>query len=86
MEQNIRTDKSGFTATALVSTLIAVLVVVLMGLILLSVILTQVGVYNDTFTYGTTIPTLVDLIPIFWVLGLAIAALAIVFIAVRQAM
>lgn len=81
--RSLRTDRWGFSASTLASALIGVLVVVILGLVLSPVVTDQVDAMNDT---GTSQDTLVDLIPVFWFLGLAIVAAAIVFIALRQAL
>ncbi len=59
-----------------VGKIIGVVIAVLVGLVLLPVILGAVGTAkNDTGTLGTGGVTVLGLVPIFFVLGLAIAAI-----------
>jgi len=78
-------DERGFSALAMVVTLVAVLVSVIIGFALLSTLLASVDAVNDTTSYatGSAIPGLVNLAPLFWVLGVVIAAVAIVFVALK---
>lgn len=78
----------GFEAVAMVGVLIAVLISVIIGFALLSTLLSSVDSVNDTTAYptGSAIPGLVNLAPLLWVLGVVIAAVAIVFVALRAGM
>lgn len=77
-------NRDGFSAVAMAGALIGVLIVVILGLVLTSVVLEQVDASNSTSS--TTLNSIIDLVPIFWFLGLAVTAVAIVFIALRQAL
>src|SRR3989337_3072442 len=80
-----RLDESGFNAMTMVVTLIAVLISVIIGFALFSTLNSSVGNVNDTADYptGSPVPGLVNLAPLFWVLGIVIAAVAIVFVALK---
>ena len=81
----LQKDERGFSALAMVVTLIAVLISVIIGFALLSTLLSSVDTVNDTTAYptGSAIPGLINLAPLFWVLGVVIAAVAIVFVALK---
>ena len=81
----LKKDERGFNTLTLVVTLIGVLIAVIIGFALLSTLLSSVDTVNDTTAYptGSAIPGLINLAPLFWVLGVVIAAVAIVFVALR---
>ena len=78
----------GFNAGHLVGALIGVLIAVIVGFALVSTLLNSVGTVNSTADYaaGSPIPGLVNLAPLFFILGIVIAAIAVVFVALRAGM
>lgn len=82
----LRKSQQGFQAHAVIAALIAVLIAVVFGLALVSTVLSSVNSVNSTAKYasGSPIPGIVNLIPLLFVLGIAIASVAIVFVALRS--
>lgn len=83
---NLRRDDRGLSAVQMVAALIAVLIAVIIGTALMSTVLSQIDTVNDTADYatGSPVPGLANLVPLFWILGIALAAVAIVFVALRS--
>lgn len=84
--QKLRKDQQGFQAHTVIAALIAVLIAVVFGLALVSTVLSSVASVNATADYaaGSPVPGIVNLIPLLFVLGIAIASVAIVFVALRS--
>ena len=81
-------NEKGFSASATIGALIAVLITVIIGFALVPTFLSSVDTVNDTDDYatGSAIPGLVNLAPLLFILGVVIAAIAIVFVALRTGM
>jgi len=81
-------DKNGFNPGAVVGALVGVLISVIIGFALVSTLLSSVDAVNDTNAYptGSPIPSLVNLAPLLFILGVVIATIAIVFVALRTGM
>ena len=84
----LRSDRNGFSSAQVVGALVGVLITVIIGFALVSTLLSSVDSVNDTTAYptGSAIPGLVNLAPLLFILGVVIATIAVIFVALRAGM